>query len=565
MKCRKKQYEEQLMNKMEYLYTNNKSEFWKFLKSMKNERKNDELPQLNTLIDHFKNLFLQETDNDVIYDTENTSNEQKKDFDILNTSIIQKEVEEGIHNLKSRKSPGFDCVTNEMLKCTTSHGKKLLTLLFNKVLKSGIFPYEWNYGMIKLINKGMDVYDANDYRGITLNSCLGKLFCTILYNRIAPLLENKNILCKEQAGFRQNHRTTDYIFLLRTVIKKYTTKNNILFSCFVDFSKAFDSIWRRALIEKLRKIGINGPFLQVIESIYNRTTNSLIYNDSLTPKFISNIGVKQGDTLSTILFNLYINDLPNILSFDGNYPIVVGHTPINCLIYADDLVIMSTSAEGLQQCLNKLATYCNKWKLQVNLKKTKVILFNRQGSLIKNHNFLFKSNNIEVTKQYKYLGFIFSCSGSTIAVVTNLINQARKAWFSIKYYLSSSKNKNTNTYLTLFDTQIKPIILYACEAWADSIKGNIDDVTILTKNKLEIFQISIFKQILGVSRKTTNLAILLDLGRYPISTYMHYQAIKYFSRLSSINSERLLYEAYNLEKQKLQTVETVFLIILLMS
>ena len=113
-------------------------------------------------------------------------------------------------------------------------------------------------------------------------------------------------------------------------------------------------------------------------------------------------------------------------------------------------------------------------------------------------------------------------------------------------------------YLTLFDTQIKPIILYACEAWADSIKGNIDDVTILTKNKLEIFQISIFKQILGVSRKTTNLAILLELDRHPISTYMHYQAIKYFSRLSSINSERLLHEAYNIEKQIIQTDGTGF-------
>ena len=280
------------------------------------------------------------------------------------------------------------------------------------------------------------------------------------------------------------------------------------------------------------------------------------------------MGVKQGYTLSTILFNLYINDLPSIFSFDGNDPIVVDHTPINCLIYADDLVIMSTSAEGLQECLNKLATYCNKWKLQVNLKKTKIILFNRQGSLIKKHNFHFMSNNIEVTKQYKYLGFmsnnievtkqykylgfIFSCSGSTIVGVRNLINQAQKAWFSIKYYLSSSKNKNIDTYLTLFDTQINPILLYACEAWADSMKANIDDVTLLTRNKLEIFQISISKQILGVSRKTTNLAILLELGRYPISTYMHYQAIKYFSRLSSINSERLLHGAYNLEKEKMQ-------------
>ena len=70
------------------------------------------------------------------------------------------------------------------------------------------------------------------------------------------------------------------------------------------------------------------------------------------------MGVKQGDTLSTIPFNLYTHDLPSIFSFDGNDPIMVDYTPINCLIYADDLVIMSTSAEGLQElqeCLNKLA------------------------------------------------------------------------------------------------------------------------------------------------------------------------------------------------------------------
>ena len=547
------------MNKMEYLYTYNKNEFWKFLKSMKNQKMNEELPELNTLIEHFKNLFYQETVDKDSSITENLSHEHTKHFDILNAPIKQKEIEENLHNLKLKKSPGFDCITNEMLKCTNSKGNKLLTILFNKILKSGIFPSEWNYGMIKLINKGNDVYDPNDYRGITLNSCLGKLFCTILYNRLSPLLENKNVYCKEQAGFRQNHRTTDHIFLLRYIIKKYTSQNNILYSCFVDFSKAFDSIWRGAMIKKLHQIGINGPFLQVIKSIYHTTTNSLIYNDSLTPKFMSNIGVKQGDTLSTILFNLYINDLPNIFSFVGSDPIVVDHSSINCLIYADDLVIMSTTAEGLQNCINKLATYCDKWKLQVNLKKTKVILYNRQGSLIKKHSFLFKSNNIEITKQYKYLGFIFSCSGSTTAGVTNLINQAQKAWFSIKYYLSSSKQKNIKTYLTLFDSQIKPILLYACEAWADSIKGSIDDVSILTKNKLETFQTSIYKQLLGVSRKTTNIAVLLELGRYPISTYMHYQAIKYFSRLSSIKNERLLYESYNLEKQKFENGENGFI------
>ena len=91
-----------------------------------------------------------------------------------------------------------------MIKCTNALGIKPLTKLLNKILKSGLFPEEWNYGLVRLIHKGLDVYDANNYRGITLNSCLGKPFCTLLYNRLTPLLERENIYCKEQAGFRKN-------------------------------------------------------------------------------------------------------------------------------------------------------------------------------------------------------------------------------------------------------------------------------------------------------------------------------------------------------------------------
>ena len=118
-------------------------------------------------------------------------------------------------------------------------------------------------------------------------------------------------------------------------------------------------------------------------------------------------------------------------------------------------------------------------------------------------------------KEYKYLGFTFSCSGSTTPGITNLINQAKKAWFAIRSYLSSSKNKNIKTYIALFDSQIKPIVLYACEAWADSIKI-LGITNLLTKNKHVNFQTLVFKQILGVSRKTTNLSVLLELGKFPI-------------------------------------------------
>ena len=80
--------------------------------------------------------------------------------------------------------------------------------------------------------------------------------------------------------------------------------------------------------------------------------------------------------------------------------------------------------------------------------------------------------------------------------------------------------RNINPYLTLFDTQIKPILLYAWEAWSVIIKGNIDDTTLLTKNKLEKCQINIFKNLLGVSKSTSKITILLELGRYPITSYI---------------------------------------------
>ena len=115
----------------------------------------------------------------------------------------------------------------------------------------------------------------------------------------------------------------------------------------------------------------------------------------LSPKFRSNTGVREGDTLSTILFNLYIKDF----KANKNDPISIENTHNNCLKYADDLIIISTSKNDLQHCLNEHDLYCDKWKLQINISKTKIVVFNRQESLINKHKFQFKQNNIEIVSE----------------------------------------------------------------------------------------------------------------------------------------------------------------------
>ena len=550
IKYKKRKHVAGLSEKLENLFSQNKNEFWNLLKSMKGTPHNEELPRLDNLIKHFKNLFFEE---DALKDLNNINespiNENEQRFDILNRILTEDEVAKCIKKSKSKKSPGDDQISNEMIKCTNKDGIKLLTKLFNTILNLDSFPKEWNYGLLRLIHKGGDTDDENNYRAITLNSCLGKLFCTILHNRLNPLLEAENVFCKEQAGFRVNHRTTDLIFLLRKIVKTYISQNKYLFTCFVDFSKAFDSIWREGLIRKISKIGLNGKFLNIIKSIYSTTTNSIIYGEEQSETFRSNKGVKQGDTLSTTLFNLYINDLPDIFNFEDNNPIKIGNTNVSCLKYADDLIIMSTSPHSLQKCMKNLEEYCTKWKLEVNLKKTKVMIFNKQGSLIKKHKFFYNGQIIQNTKEYKYLGFVFSCSGSDNAGISNLLNQAKKAWYAIRQLMSKSMNKNIKTYLHLFDTQVKPILIYGCEAWSNSLKDDENIGNIIKKSAIEKFHISVLKQLLGVHRKTTNTAVLLETGRHPIALSAHLQAIKYFLRLPSTKKEGLLNIFY--QKQKL--------------
>ena len=117
--------------------------------------------------------------------------------------------------------------------------------MFNKTLDTGIMPTEWLVGMIVPLykNKG-NKEDTNNYRGITLLSCMGKLFTSILNDRLNEYSNNISIINETQAGFRQGYSTLDHIFLLKNIIDLFTWKKRKLYCLFTDYQKAFDMVWR---------------------------------------------------------------------------------------------------------------------------------------------------------------------------------------------------------------------------------------------------------------------------------------------------------------------------------
>jgi len=145
-------------------------------------------------------------------------------------------------------------------------------------------------------------------------------------------------------------------------------------------------------------------------------------------QYIQIKGVRQGCNLSPTLFNLFINDLAKELDNPDCAPPTLQNLFVSCLLYTDDVVIFSDTEKGLQSALDKLNMFCTNWKLQVNLKKTKVVIFNKTGRLFKDVSFFFGSEIIEITSSYCYLGLTLSSSGSFTPAIKQLSQKARRRY-----------------------------------------------------------------------------------------------------------------------------------------
>jgi len=361
--------------------------------------------------------------------------------------------------------------------------------------------------------------DPGNYRGITLMSCLGKIFLSILNARLMAYVIENNILGINQLGFVPGNRTSDAHIIINNLINKMCHKNGQkLFSCFVDFRKAFDLIPRDILLNKLLKYGINGNFFNIIRNIYTKDKACVKLKGKCSTRFDINIGVRQGCILSPLLFNIFLCDLAKSLQ-EIECP-ALGN--INSLFWADDLVMFADSETGLQKLLKILEGYCKGNELTINTKKTKCMIFNSTGRLLLRPFFL---NNVqlECVRSYKYLGFIITPSGECNTGIKDLKDRAFKAFMKIRSDLGARFNSDVPLILSLVQSLVKPILLYASDFWGC--------FKFPKNNPIETLYLSILKQILGVQKQTTNNGVFLELGLTPLSFDAKKFSVKNWERI----------------------------------
>ena len=410
---------------------------------------------------------------------------------ILNSPFDLKEVQCCVKKLKNGTSAGQDNLFPELFKYAPTDFYVILTNFFNDILEKGQIPDDWGLSIICPIYKKGQMSDPNIYRGISLFDCLAKIFTRKLSDRIQQFLDSKLIIGEEQAGFRPKHSCMDQVFALFNIINWYVTKGKKLFVTFVDYEKAFDRVNRMYLWQNLLASGVKGKILKVVQKLYQKTKACVRVNGTTSQYFDCMMGVRQGDTLSPLLFTIFLKDFKDFISNYTRGLSQIASSEKLCereselfkslfvLLYADDTVLLSETEDDMQLMIIATADYCKKFDMIINVGKTKYMIF-LKGKIRKLSTLYLNQSKLERVDSFCYLGIIFKYNNTFQLSKQHNIDKARKALFKLDWTISKRQMPHA-LQLNLFDCLIKPILLYECETWG---MENFETIEIFYRNFL---------------------------------------------------------------------------------
>ncbi|RUM93187.1 MAG: hypothetical protein DSZ28_08770, partial [Thiothrix sp.] len=457
----------------------------------------------------------------------------------LDSQITHSEVKKALQKLRCGKAPGLDLIMGEHLKLSCNYITPFLVKLFQTLFEKQCYPQEWNRSIIVPLFKSGDKLNPANYRGISLLSIVSKLFTSILTDRLQRWSEENNKFSVEQAGFRSDHSTIDHVFTLHSLALKnvYGGGRGKLYVLFVDYRKAFDSVNRTCLWKVLMKLGLSAKFLNMLQAIYSQVQACVRWDSNLSEFFDCPVGVRQGAKESTTLFSLFISMVADYVREHGRHGVQMlpGMLDIFLLIFADDIVLISTTPVGLQCQINNLASISSQLGLSINTEKTKVMVFRRGGFLGRREKWFLNDAELEIVNSYKYLGYVFTTKLSAAVALNEQSTRARKKIVHLLKVMWILRSTNTSIFFHLFDAQILPTLLYGSELWGLNSHDSVEKAHLIA-----------CKRFLNLDIRTPNCMIYGDLGRYPIIVNSTVRSIKYWLKLSSLSQDRLPKQAYGM-------------------
>ena len=511
-------------NLLRNLNSKNFSEFWRETNKL-TKNKNQQLNVIDNLTDTESAVKLFSDKFRKIFDKHDN---HKSDAELFNINVNNnypevtqflfsgKEVQSAIKCLKP--SIGYDNIHTNHLKLTSVVLEKCIANLFSSFVLHGYMSCDILKGIINPTVKDRygDMNSSDNYRPVISSSVFLKLFEYCLQEKIKNIVS----LDDRQHGFRVNYSTSTACLVLKETILNYTKSNSNVYACFIDISKAFDTVNHKILLKKLKQSGIPNLYINVIRYWYSNQFVRVRYGSSYSCEWLICNGVRQGGVLSGLFFSIYINSLL-IRVANSKIGCKLGIVSSNIIAYADDIVILAPSVVSLQILINIAYSEAVELELSFNTNKSKCMTFYSEGRKpYANLSFHIGDKVLENVNSFKYLGFIINNNLSNSGDIDRARNKFYKEFNVIlrKFSFACSRVK-----LYLFTQYC--LQLYGAELWFNNKRSAA------SLKQFEIGYHKAIKKILGLSYHESNHYACQEANLYTFEHLINKIRIMYVIRL----------------------------------
>lgn len=395
-----------------------------------------------------------------------------------------------ILNVMKRKKDLSGVSTKLIIDLWPKIGKYLLKII-NSSLSSGEFPNVWKESVIVPVVKIEGSKRCEDFRPINTMPTLEKILETVVKVQLLQHIEKNNLFITEQSGYRKNHSCETALNYVIADWKVESDRRKFVLCVFIDLRRAFETVDRALLIEKLSVIGIKNKELKwFTDYLYNRKQRTKC-NEYVSSPLVNDLGVPQGSVLGAILFLLYINNMKCVFN--------------NCKfrLFADDTIVYISGtdieelSEKMNDDLNRLLKFLNYYKLKLNSKKSKYMIISTKKCNSQN---IIKIGGdvLERVEEMKYLGCIID---EKLNFNGNCDYVCKKMAKKINFFSRIANKLNRNTRVIVYNTILAPHINYCSTILFLSNQTQVERVQKLQNRAMRI----ILSQ-----KRDTNIQVMLN-------------------------------------------------------
>lgn len=461
--------------------------------------------------------------------------------DTLEKSFTIDEVGVTCANLPDKKSSGPDELTYEHVKFGGHALLKILTIVLNAIRITEIIPKSFTVGNIISLFKSnkKDRYDKDNYRGITLLNVVGKIFERIILNRWMPFFNDIGFPNRLQFAYQRGKSSIDASMSLLEAVYYNCERGSKVYSCFLDSTKAFDTVWIPGLFYKIYNLGIQGKSWRILRNWYSAMTSRVLLDNKVSDEFCISQGVRQGGVLSPWLFMIFNNDMPDAIN-KCNLGLLLNEIPMNPIMVADDITLLSKSVKGLTLMLNELELYSSKWRFEFNPSKTVEVTFGETTQVHNKRKQLRKwklyNSAIKEKECWTHVGIELSGNFSSSKRTYECCRKAKSAILSLAGLGLRPNALNPICALSLWHSIGIPTALYGCELW--------NNLTTSELEMLERTQCYIAKFIQGLHPNTRSEAAIGNLGLWSMEGIIDKNKLLYLGRLCRSDATLLSKEIF---------------------